>query len=458
MKRGILALFGVVAVIAAGLIPFSAEAVPSYARQIGKPCTACHTMWPNLNQYGRQFKVKGYTDVDPEWEMINKDNMNMMKTFPVSARVLMYPQIGESTNNQPGAANTLGTNGKGQDATNADQVALFIATRFSDYGGIFTAAEADADGTTNGSFGIPVIKVALAMPIGGGSGAAKPGAAATQGGTLGVVVFKGISTSADPFNSLGGRDRDLSWQGEAAPFILDSGWAFKSDNGDNVGTVVHGYFLGYRLYAAVGTMRGATADNVNNGTVNVTNQASTDPNDFYYRVAWDQKLPNGAVTIGAHYYDGKQRMIIDNSGAAPAFNATPYDVKVKRGYVDVSLEQTFGEDHLLEVQALAGNGTEDNVYGGNENRSFRGSYVQASYFYDRQYGVVASVNSVKYKGEASTDADGGVDKKDSSLVSLNYLPWLNAKLALQYADTKTTLVDGTSQKDKLTRVVMDIMF
>lgn len=455
MKTKILSLFGIIAAVSVCAIPFSANAVPSYARQLGKPCTACHTMWPNLNQYGRQFKVKAYTDVDPQWEMINKDNMNMMKTFPVSARVLMYPQIREDNSNPSAPAGTaLGTPNKGQEGTNFDQVALFLATRFSDYAGIFTAAEADSDATTNATFVVPTLKVAFQMPLGGGGGGA--GESSTQGGTLGLVAFKGISTSADPFNSLGGRDRDLSWQAESAPFILDSGWTFKSDNGDNVGAVVHGYFIGYRLYAAIGTMRGGTADNVATGT----NQASTDPNDFYYRIAWDQKLPNGAVTIGAQYYDGKQRitMIPGGLGLLPA----PYDTKVKRSYIDLSLEQNFGEDHLFEVQALFGNGKETNVFGGDEERKFKGSYVQASYFYDRQYGVVASVNGVKYQDGLITEPDGssGVDKKEAWLVSVDYLPWLNAKLALQYANTKTTWLDPLigDQTDKITRVVMDIMF
>ena len=72
--------------------PYTSHAVPSYARQVQKPCTACHTIWPNLSQYGRQFKVKAYTDVSEKWEMINKDNMNLTTIFPFSARILFFPE------------------------------------------------------------------------------------------------------------------------------------------------------------------------------------------------------------------------------------------------------------------------------------------------------------------------------------------------------------------------------
>ena len=43
------------------LLPDIAKAVPSYARQTGMSCTACHYSFPELNAFGRQFKMNGYT-------------------------------------------------------------------------------------------------------------------------------------------------------------------------------------------------------------------------------------------------------------------------------------------------------------------------------------------------------------------------------------------------------------
>lgn len=42
-------------------MPRIAEAVPSYARQTGLQCTACHEGYLILNNYGRQFKLSGFT-------------------------------------------------------------------------------------------------------------------------------------------------------------------------------------------------------------------------------------------------------------------------------------------------------------------------------------------------------------------------------------------------------------
>jgi len=38
-----------------------ARAIPSFARQMGVHCTACHTAYPQLNAFGREFKLSGYT-------------------------------------------------------------------------------------------------------------------------------------------------------------------------------------------------------------------------------------------------------------------------------------------------------------------------------------------------------------------------------------------------------------
>lgn len=89
MKLKVLILLGSLVVVLL-VLPNASQAIPSYARQVQKPCTACHTIWPNLNQYGRQFKVKAYTDVSPDWKMITKDNLNLLYILPVSARITSF--------------------------------------------------------------------------------------------------------------------------------------------------------------------------------------------------------------------------------------------------------------------------------------------------------------------------------------------------------------------------------
>ena len=36
-------------------------AIPSFARQTGLACDVCHTVFPHLTPFGREFKLHGYT-------------------------------------------------------------------------------------------------------------------------------------------------------------------------------------------------------------------------------------------------------------------------------------------------------------------------------------------------------------------------------------------------------------
>src|SRR5512147_1617220 len=52
-----LAMAGSALLLATG----SAQAVPSFARQTGMACQACHTVFPELTPFGRRFKLNAYT-------------------------------------------------------------------------------------------------------------------------------------------------------------------------------------------------------------------------------------------------------------------------------------------------------------------------------------------------------------------------------------------------------------
>jgi len=63
---------------------------------------------------------------------------------------------------------------------------------------------------------------------------------------------------------------------------------------------------------------------------------------------------------------------------------------------------------------------------------FKSYYLEASYVYDRKYGVIIGYDYMK------SDEDPSLDKK-GPLFNVSYNPWLNTKLALEYADFK---IDG----------------
>src|SRR3989304_9187420 len=45
-------------------LPVDAEAVPAFARRIGRNCSYCHTVFPELNETGHIFKANGLRFAD----------------------------------------------------------------------------------------------------------------------------------------------------------------------------------------------------------------------------------------------------------------------------------------------------------------------------------------------------------------------------------------------------------
>lgn len=57
LKRTLMIVLGA----SLAFIAQNAHAVPSFARQTGLACMSCHTIFPKLTSFGRQFKLNGYT-------------------------------------------------------------------------------------------------------------------------------------------------------------------------------------------------------------------------------------------------------------------------------------------------------------------------------------------------------------------------------------------------------------
>src|SRR6202047_2737719 len=70
-------------------------AIPAFARKYGLPCSACHTAWPELNNFGQVFRDNGYqlmNDRDsPIWQNPSY--------FPIAFRITPNWHR-ESTNHQ----------------------------------------------------------------------------------------------------------------------------------------------------------------------------------------------------------------------------------------------------------------------------------------------------------------------------------------------------------------------
>jgi hypothetical protein len=71
--------------------PQPASAVPGFARQTGLSCSACHNMFPEINSFGREFKLNGYTlsNMNTLIEKNDKEEilLKLLSYSPLSAMV-----------------------------------------------------------------------------------------------------------------------------------------------------------------------------------------------------------------------------------------------------------------------------------------------------------------------------------------------------------------------------------
>ena len=107
------------ALVALALAPSVSFAVPSFARQTGMDCAACHTSFPELTPFGREFKLRGYTLGERQWlpvaAMVQASATHISKVHDNSGVTVMPHQ------NNP----------------EFDVASVFVAGKLNDYVGMF---------------------------------------------------------------------------------------------------------------------------------------------------------------------------------------------------------------------------------------------------------------------------------------------------------------------------------
>ena len=109
------------------LTPLAAQAVPSFARQTGLACAMCHTVFPQLTPYGREFKLTGYTAVGGAFsDKTQNSRLSEDVMAPLSAMLqVAYTSL-------KSGANGAGTNAPAEYTDFPQQFSLFYAGRVSD--------------------------------------------------------------------------------------------------------------------------------------------------------------------------------------------------------------------------------------------------------------------------------------------------------------------------------------
>jgi hypothetical protein len=422
--------------VAGGLLvlawPGGAKAVPSYARQTGLACEACHTVFPQLTPFGRIFKASGYTlsntskvqDID----RIKHYVMSLSDTPPLSVMVIA------STTSLARANDTDSS----RTATDfPQQLSLFYSGAITDNLGALVQATYDDQ---SGQFGMDNTDIRFADVI----------------SIRGHDLIYGVSLNNNPtvqdlWNSTPAWGQPFLsspvMQGPAAATKVEGAMAQSV-----AGLSVYG-FLDQSIYAEAGVYRSALQG------ASVAQNAST-TNDIitgvapYWRVAYELDWGQNSWELGTF---GLEAMLHNPTTiAGQAVNQSLQSGPTDR-FLDLGLDtqyQYIDDDNQVTVvgRAIREHQRLDATYSlglaDNPSNYLDTMDAVASYYWRRKLG--ATLGFFALNGSRDATYFGSVNGRPDSTwlnAEVNYLPWLNVKLGLQYTaymkfDGATSNYDG----------------
>jgi hypothetical protein len=431
-----------------GAVP-PAHAVPSYARQTGMACEACHTVFPELTHFGRVFKANGYTltnlkqvqDVSGK-----KEQLLALSQFPP---ISIMAQI--SYTDMKGAVpdlSNVGAPGVAQNGTVGfpQQFSFFYAGKIAPELGAYLQLTYD---TASGSIGIDNSDVRFAREI-----------VLPESRTL----TYGLSLNNNP------TVQDL-WNSTPAwgfPYTASnanvSPLAAVAINGpyaQNVAGLTAYLFWNESLYAEAGGYRSAQqgVTNALTGAAGpLDGTASNVLSGFvpYWRVAYEFDWGRNSLEVGGYGMDFK--VFPGGTPSSPAPLIGPInrfnDVAEDLEYQFIAEENIFSilATHIHESQTLAASFATGAA--ANPSDTLQTTEVAGTYYYRRKIGgtvqyfqTTGSADALLYPATSPgapgviTSANGSPDTR-GYITELNYLPWLNVKVSLQY--TWYTKFNGAS--------------
>lgn len=429
--------FGVMAMLLATLLVApAAQAVPSFARQTGMACEACHTVFPELNHFGRMFKANAYTiDNLKQVRGITATKQEMLDLSGLPPISLMI-QVSQ-TSISKALPDVGGAPGLSQSTSVAfpQQASIFYAGKIAPQVGAFLQL---TYGNDSGTLGIDNTDLRYANNL-------------MLTGDKSLVY--GISANNNPtvqdlWNSTPAFG--VPYAGSNAVVSPLAGTQIDGALAQDVAGISAYLMWNESLYAEVGTYRSAKqgAANAVTGAAGPLDGATSNVivgGAPYYRLAYEHLWGRNSLSVGI--YGANFKLVPGGTPDAPAALSGP--ANEFKDFAEDFQYQMIGDQHLLTI---AGTHIKEKM---NLNASFAGgtnptddlttTRAWVTYYYQRKYGATVGLFSTTGSTDAGlypavnpappvvgviTSANGSPDTK-GWIAELNYMPWLNTRLTLQ---------------------------
>jgi hypothetical protein len=420
-------------------------AVPSFARQTGMACSTCHTVFPELTPFGREFKLNGYVLDNIKQikgiDLQSRETLSLNAVPPLSVMLqVSYTHTGAAL---PDSAAT-GALARDGDVLFPQQASLFYAGKIADNAGAFMQLTYDG---AEDHFGFDNTDLRYArhfnwgkgQPVQSADGLQAAAAETADSGShtlvVGVTVNNG-PTVQDVWNTTAAWGFPYSGSstapGPIASTKLDAGAGGLGQTAAGAGVYAwldSSIYAEFSLYAA--SLPGG-AHPLDSTQVSVVHGTSP-----YWRLAYEKRWDRNSLSVGTYGIDAKI-----NPG-----NGVPLSGPTDR-YRDVAADlqyQFIGEDHIFsllstyisEKQSL--DASFAHSLATNQSNTLHSYKLTGEYYYQRNIGgsigffdITGSSDANLYAPAPATGSLNNSPNSRGETFEVNYLPWLNAKLQLQY--------------------------
>jgi hypothetical protein len=422
-----------------------AQAVPSFARQTGMACEACHTVFLELNHFGRIFKANGYTidNLKPVRGIsATKTELLALSGLPPISLMVQVSQ----TNLSKTLPDGTGNGGVSQNGTVAfpQQISLFYAGRIAPKLGAFIQL---TYGNDSGVIGIDNVDIRYADNM----------LLADDKSLIYGIDVNNNPTVQDLWNSTPAFGCPFAASNATVPSL--AGAQIDGGLGQDVAGISLYAMWNESLYGELGLYRSAKqgAANALTGEAGPLDGATSNVivgGAPYYRLAYEHQWGAHSLTVGVYGATFKLVPGADSSGttslSGPAnkFRDTAFDFQY----------QWIGDQHLVTVAGtrIKENMTLDASFSNGDAENLKNDLtttrVTGTYYYKRKYGGALGIFSTTGSSDAGlytlpdpTPVITGVTGKPDTtgwVAELNYMPWLNTKLTAQF--TQYSKFNGAS--------------
>ena len=388
----------------------AANAVPSYARQTGMSCSACHYSFPQLNAFGRLFKLNGYTlstisTIDGT-NLKGKNNLKLLSVPPLSAMT----QISVSNLKKaiPGTQNT--------NVELPQQLSLFLSGSITPKLGAFIQLTYDQQGAAIGIDNVDIRYANQTQLI-------------SKEFAYGFTINNNPSVE-DLWNSTPAWGYPYASSGVApspsASTLIDGGLAQQVAGIGTYGLFNNLVYAEFSMYRSapqgVADPPDATANMIVKGVVPYWRLALQHQWSGYY-------VELGTLGLSANMYP------TGISGSTNRYTDTGFDLQVEHSISNINLilhSRWIHENQMLNASYESGDA-------GNTKSSLNSFKIDGSIYFDRglgftlaYYSTTGSSDMTVYAPAPVTGSQTGKPDSNGYIMQFDCAPWKNVQFSLQY--------------------------